>query len=193
MRARILLIGRETLRRSKSKLHFVLITEDIAEHVRAEVLEHFAHYPVVQHYTATDLERHFGIRGAKTIGFAKSGLAQSLYAELKQHRINRPPTPSPQGESLPQAPAVRQVRIHLAVAWAIKSSPAPLGENHVQSLSRRERIRQYRRNVARRVILTANRRMAQMRKGRREHTLFIRVIGVIGGSVGYSSTALSYR
>ena len=110
MRARILLIGRETLRRSKSKLHFVLITEDIAEHVRAEVLENFAYYPVVQHYTAADLEKYFGIRGAKTIGFAKSGLAQSLYAELTQHRINRPLTPSPQGESLPLAPAVPQAR-----------------------------------------------------------------------------------
>ena len=108
LRTRILLVGRETLRRSLSKLHFVLITKDIAAHVRAEVLAHFAHYPVVQHYTAADLEKYFEIRGAKTIGFAKSGLAQSLYAELKQYRINRPLTPAPRSESLPPAPAVRR-------------------------------------------------------------------------------------
>jgi hypothetical protein len=92
LRARILLVGRETLRRSKSKLHFVLITEDIAESLRTEILSDFAHYPVVQCLTAADLEKYFGIKGAKALGFAKSGLAQSLYAELKSHRINRPMT-----------------------------------------------------------------------------------------------------
>jgi hypothetical protein len=108
LRARALLIGRETLRRSKSKLHFVLITRDISEASRIEVLSDFAHYPVVQHYAAEDLEKHFGIRGAKVIGFAKSGLAQSIYAELKQHRINQPVTkPKPAG-SLPTPPSVRK-------------------------------------------------------------------------------------
>ncbi len=92
LRARILLVGRATLHRSKSKLHFVLITEDIAENIRAEVLAGLAHYPVVQRFTAADLEKFFGIKGAKVIGFAKSGLAQSIYAELKAHRINRPVT-----------------------------------------------------------------------------------------------------
>jgi hypothetical protein len=92
LRARILLVGRDTLHRSKSKLHFVLVTEDIAESIRAEVLSDFTHYPVVQHFTAADLEKFFGIKGAKAIGFAKSGLAQSIYAELKAHRINQPVT-----------------------------------------------------------------------------------------------------
>ena len=90
--AGILLVGRDTLRRSKSKLHFVLITRDLSESSRAEILSDFAHYPVVQHFTAADLEKFFGIKGAKAIGFAKSGLAQSIYAELKEHRINRPVT-----------------------------------------------------------------------------------------------------
>jgi hypothetical protein len=53
----------------------------------------FPHYPVVQHYTADDLEQFFGINGAKVIGFQKSGLAQSLYAELKEYRINMPVKP----------------------------------------------------------------------------------------------------
>jgi hypothetical protein len=90
LKSRALIVGRDTLVRSKSRLHFVLITTDISEKSRAEVLSDFAHYPVVQHYTAPELEKFFGIKGAKAIGFAKSGLAQSLYAELKPHRINQP-------------------------------------------------------------------------------------------------------
>jgi hypothetical protein len=90
LRSRNLLAGRDTLLRSKSKLHFVLITTDLSENSRAEILSEFAHYPVVQHYQTEDLEKHFGLKGAKVVGFAKSGLAQSLYAELKQHRINKP-------------------------------------------------------------------------------------------------------
>jgi ribosomal protein L7Ae-like RNA K-turn-binding protein len=92
LRSRNLIVGRDTLLRSKSKLHFVLITTDISENSRKEILTEFAHYPVVQHYQSDDLERHFGLKGAKVVGFAKSGLAQSLYAELKQHRINQPLT-----------------------------------------------------------------------------------------------------
>ena len=103
LRSRNLLAGRDTLLRSKSKLHFVLITTDISESSRAEILSDFAHYPVVQHYQTEDLENHFGLKGAKVVGFAKSGLAQSLYAELKQYRINMPsrtdPPPDASGES----------------------------------------------------------------------------------------------
>ena len=93
MRSRALLVGRETLGRSKSRLHFVLITLDISEQSRAEVLSDFAHYPVVQLYTSAELEQYFGVKGAKVIGFQKSGLAQSIYAELKQHRLNKPAKP----------------------------------------------------------------------------------------------------
>ena len=88
-RARILIIGRDTLRRSKGQLHFVLITRDISDNSRAEVLRDFGHYPVVQYYTTEELEKFFGIKKAKVVGFQKSGLAQSIYAELKQHRINK--------------------------------------------------------------------------------------------------------
>ncbi len=92
LRAGILLVGREKVRHNKGKLHFVLITEDIAENVRGEILLDFKHYPVVQHFTPADLETFFKIKGARTIGFAKSGLAQSIYAELKEYRINQPVT-----------------------------------------------------------------------------------------------------
>lgn len=90
LRSRILIVGRETLARSKGRLHFVLITRDLSEMSRAEILSDYAHYPIVQHYTSQELEIFFGIRGAKVIGFRKSDLARSIYAGLKQHRINKP-------------------------------------------------------------------------------------------------------
>ena len=93
MRSRNLLVGRDTLARNKSRLHFVLITLDISEQSRAEVLSDFAHYPVVQHYTSEELEQFFRLKGTKMIGFQKSGLAQSVYAELKQYRLNKPAKP----------------------------------------------------------------------------------------------------
>jgi len=96
LKTKSLLVGRDTLRANKGKLHFVLITEDIAETSREEVLKDFTHYPVVQHFTAADFEKFFAVKGAKAVGFTKSGLAQSIYAELKAHRINKPPVqPTP--------------------------------------------------------------------------------------------------
>jgi hypothetical protein len=91
LRSRTLIVGRETLARSKSQLHFVLIATDLTQRSREEVLKEFLHYPVIQRYSSEDLEKHFGIKGAKVVGFRKSGLAQSLYAELREFRINRPP------------------------------------------------------------------------------------------------------
>jgi len=89
-RMSLLLVGRENIRRSRSKLHFVLITRDISENSRQEMLNTFRHYPVVQHFTAADIEEHFALKGTKVIGFKKSALAQTIYAELKSHRINKP-------------------------------------------------------------------------------------------------------
>lgn len=96
LRSRNLLVGRERLRRSKRKLHFVLITTDLSENSRTEILSDFAHYPVVQRYTSEDLEKFFKVHGAKVIGFEKSGLAQSLYAGLKAYRINQAPVVKPE-------------------------------------------------------------------------------------------------
>jgi hypothetical protein len=90
LKARALIVGRDTLARSKGRLHFVLITTDVSGNSRAQILKDFAHYPVVQVYTEADLERFFGLKGTKVLGFGKSGLAQSIYAELKQHRLNKP-------------------------------------------------------------------------------------------------------
>jgi hypothetical protein len=90
LRSRNLIVGHENLARSKSRLHFVLITTELSEASRQKMLSDFKHYPIIQRYTTADLEKFFGIRGARIIGFQKSGLAQSLYAELRDYRINSP-------------------------------------------------------------------------------------------------------
>jgi len=99
LKARALIVGRDTLARSKGRLHFVLITTDVSENSRAQILKDFAHYPVVQCYAEADLEKFFNLKSTKVIGFAKSGLAQSIYAELKPHRINQPVTKPRPAES----------------------------------------------------------------------------------------------
>lgn len=97
VRARKVLVGRETLARSKSKLQWVLIATDISEGSREQLLADFKDYPIVQHFSSADFERLFNARNAKVIGFAKSTLAKSIYTELKESRINKPPP----GGSLP--------------------------------------------------------------------------------------------
>ena len=107
LKTRALLVGRDTLRANKNKLHFVLITTDIADASREEVLKEFTHYPVVQHFTAAHFEKFFAVKGAKAVGFAKSGLAQSIYAELKAHRINQPVHPSKPASSTSVIPGAK--------------------------------------------------------------------------------------
>jgi hypothetical protein len=107
---KILVVGRDALRGNKGRLHFVLIATDIIEAHREEVLRELKHYPVVQHYTAAELETFFDCAGAKAIGFTKSALAQSIYAGLKAFRINKPPagpTPPKPAPTTPAAPPDR--------------------------------------------------------------------------------------
>jgi ribosomal protein L7Ae-like RNA K-turn-binding protein len=108
LKSRALLVGRDTLRRRKGKLHFVLITTDLSEGSREEILKDFSHYPVVQKYTSAELDTFFGIKGAKVVGFTKSGLAQSIYAEMKEARINQPVVKPKPAESLPTPPSARK-------------------------------------------------------------------------------------
>ena len=55
LKSRALLVGRDTLKRSKGRLHFVLITRDLSDGSRAQLLKDFAHYPIVQHFTEAEL------------------------------------------------------------------------------------------------------------------------------------------
>jgi hypothetical protein len=93
LRSRILVVGRDNLAREKNRLQFILITRDLSENSLEKILWDFRHYPVVQNYSTEDLEKFFGIKKTKVVGFRKSDLARSLYAALKQHRIHQPSVP----------------------------------------------------------------------------------------------------
>ena len=124
LRSRILLVGRETLARSKGHLHFVLLTTDLSEKSRERIMQDFSYYPIVQRWTSADLEVFFGVKGAKVVGFRKSGLAQSIYAELKAFRINKPVTPiQKKGEG---APTKRRTHLQQRGRPRRTFPPAPL-------------------------------------------------------------------
>ena len=94
VRARLLIVGRETLARSKRQIHCILISEDISAGSREEVLRDFKDYPILQRYRSEQFAEFFNVRGAKVIGFKKSSLAKSIYGELKEFRVNAPPSGS---------------------------------------------------------------------------------------------------
>jgi hypothetical protein len=104
LRARLLLVGAEALQRGKGKLHFVLVTNDLAEGSLNKILENFADYPIVRKYVSADLEKWFGVHNAKVLGFRKSTLAQSIYAELKASRINAAKNPGTAPANAPKPP-----------------------------------------------------------------------------------------
>jgi hypothetical protein len=101
-RARKFMIGREVVYRNRHRLQFVLITEDLADNSKKEILESFRHYPIVQHYKTSDIEKFLGAQHTKVIGFVKSSLATSIYRGLKEWRIN--PT-GPKNETQKSGPS----------------------------------------------------------------------------------------
>jgi hypothetical protein len=90
LRAKKFIVGRDTLLRCRSRLQFILITTDISENSREEILKNFASYPIIQKYTPTELEHFLGLHNTRVVGFEKSSLASSLYSALKESRINKP-------------------------------------------------------------------------------------------------------
>lgn len=90
VRARLLMVGRETLARNKRNLHCVLISEDISAGSKEEVLRDFRDYPILQRFQSAEFEQFFKVRNAKVVGFKKSSLAKSIYTELKEFRVNAP-------------------------------------------------------------------------------------------------------
>ncbi|MGZ8938146.1 MAG: hypothetical protein ACXW32_02930 [Limisphaerales bacterium] len=98
VRARMLLVGRDTLARNKRSLQCILISEDISPNSKEEVMRDFKDYPILQRYQSAQFEQFFKVRNAKVVGFKKSSLAKSIYGELKEFRVNTPP-PAPTDKS----------------------------------------------------------------------------------------------
>ena len=94
VRARMLLVGRDTLARNKRSLQCILISEDISPNSKEEVMRDFKDYPILQRYQSAQFQQFFNVRNAKVVGFKKSSLAKSIYSELKEFRVNTPPPAS---------------------------------------------------------------------------------------------------
>lgn len=104
LRAAIVIPGRDALRRMRRRLLFLLVTTDLSENSREAVRRDFAGLPLIERYTAADLERFFNLRNTKVVGFKKSALAQSILVEL---RAAPPPAAAvfPESNSISNAPA----------------------------------------------------------------------------------------
>ena len=88
IKAKIIIIGYEQLKRSKSNLQFILLSEDALEKNKVRIMNEFQHYPIIQKFTSVEIQNYFTIKSAKVIGFKKSGLSGSVYKELKNWRVN---------------------------------------------------------------------------------------------------------
>ena len=125
-RAGIVLTGRDALYRQKKRLAFILVCVDLRPESLQEVLQDFDVLPVVQRYTAAELESHFGLPKARVLGFRKSTLTQSIYASLRPQRINQPRVPRPKDREPRAAKAAAKAAAEASVPKPIR----PPGEGH---------------------------------------------------------------
>ena len=90
LRARIVVPGREAMAHQQGRLLFVLITTDLSAKSRERIQHDFGRLPIVECYTAAQVESFFAFRGTKVLGFRRSTLAQAMLKELKAFRLPPP-------------------------------------------------------------------------------------------------------
>ena len=86
LRARVVEVGRERLVQIKKKLACLIISTDISENSKNEMLSTF-NCPIYQCFTSKEIEAIFGFRGTKVLGLHRSPLTQSVLPLLAPHRI----------------------------------------------------------------------------------------------------------
>ena len=102
LRARAVSTGREKLLQHRNQLAFALVTEDISENSRREVLRDFP-CPVYQALTAEQVDSLFHFHNTKLLGFARSALSAQIQKLLKGRRLV---APSVEEVAMPQNPTV---------------------------------------------------------------------------------------
>lgn len=86
VRAGIAETGRQRLLQHRNKLAFLLITEDISENSRDEVIRDFA-CPVYQALTMELVGELFGFKGTKIIGFRRNVLSTQIQRLVQEGHI----------------------------------------------------------------------------------------------------------
>lgn len=86
VRAGIAETGRQKLLQHRNKLAYILITEDISENSREEVLRDFA-CPVYQALTMDSITELFAFKGTKIVGFRRNVLSSQIQRLLHDHHI----------------------------------------------------------------------------------------------------------
>ena len=120
LRSRGFLIGKHVIARSKSRLHFVLVTTTFPPASLQAVLSDFANYPVVQHFTSADLEKHFPVKDLRIVGTEVRPLTIHLAS-------SRPFTPELPGIPSPKPP---RLMISRRVKTVDESSPLTKSFTH---------------------------------------------------------------
>jgi len=83
LRSRQVVVGRERLVQLRNRLAFVLMTTDMSERSRRELAAIFP-CPQVCALTSADIERLFGFRNTKLLGFRRGSLANGMYRALRE-------------------------------------------------------------------------------------------------------------
>lgn len=110
LRAKLLVVGRERLRRSRNRLQFIWITTDLSENSYREILRDFAGRPVVQAARSSELEEWFGLHNAKVVGLSKSSLAREVLRLLGPWVVRPPGAEAEEGPSSARGRTAKQRR-----------------------------------------------------------------------------------
>ena len=102
LRARVVSTGREKLLQHRNQLAFLVVTEDISENSRHEILRDFP-CPIYQALTVKQVDALFQFHNTKLLGFARSSLSAQIQQLLKGRRLV---APSVEEVTMPENPKV---------------------------------------------------------------------------------------
>ena len=95
LKSRGFILGRDSLLRNRKKLEFILITTDLSQGSRSEIMGGFSGIPILEAFTSIEVEKFFGFRGTKVVGFRKSQLSKAILQSMEKERPRLKVEPKP--------------------------------------------------------------------------------------------------
>ena len=89
LRARVVSTGREKLLQHRNQLAFLLVTDDLSDNSRKEILRDFP-CPIYQALTVEEVDALFHFHNTKLLGFARNSLSAQIQQLLKGRRLVAP-------------------------------------------------------------------------------------------------------